>query len=311
MKLVCHRDNRIYDIGNLKDADKIIHEHRYIERYGLYIYKGEEPEDETEEVEVEVEIDEDTDEFSYEYDDTDFEIEEIEVDEDIHNSRLIYAMIDGEWEDIIYPNNELSYDNMVKSLYSNWYHKVKKYIDVGKMTVRACISENIEKVKRLIPTYRNNLVFDDDRLNLRANCEMYGRQNDLNIKYDDTYERFTRRCGDRDPKTGTPWNMINPSRILIGDEVEGLMLEDCRDIIGLLDFAQNELMNKKHYPYYNNFQYDLIQPGTLKILLKRAEKLGRRYPALEDLLRRLSIFNIDMIDTNTEFTRDIYNFIYN
>lgn len=295
MKLLCHRTREIYDVDDLEEATWIVRSRKLNEFYGLYIYEQEDFEEEYEEEYVEYE--EGNEDFII---DEDYVIEEVE--EDITRSKLKYALIDGEWRKISYQGDEFDYNNIINKMYRVVYDKVRKSVDKKSVILNYCRNED-ERVKTILPGYRRDKT-------LRENCEMYGRDNNMVISYDDSYKRFVRSCGDSDPISGKNWVDIPSTRYIIHDEIQGLNIQGCRDIYSLLNFFTNKFENHKHYPYFENYQYDLVQPETLERLLTRAKRLGYRFETLEDLLKRLKDYGIEYINTNSEFQREIYPLLY-
>lgn len=304
MKLVCHRMGLIETVENLDDADRLIEKLKLPEMYGLYIY---EQEFYDEEVDEESEEDDEELDDEYEYDNDEPVIVYEEIEEDINLAKLKYVRLNGEWLPIKYKEDDdltmFDYPKIKNREYRVIYHKILQYADKTPLILRDCKREDKESLIENMPGY-------DKSKSVRDNCEMFGRRYDNMILYDDSHERFVRRCGYNDPVSKAFWESIPNNRIIMYDEIPGTYFDGCRDIISLMNFFTEKFLKFKHYPYFDNYQRDLVQPHSLQEFIRRVSYTHYRYPVLEDLLLRLRKAGIEHIDTNTEFQKNIYPIIY-
>lgn len=216
--------------------------------------------------------------------------------------KLKYFFFENEWKPIKYSDDKFDYDNLNEGTHRILYHSLQQYIDIDELISDYCYRKDLEKVKKHIKNYR-------DELSLEVNCELYGREHKKNIIFEDSILRHKKKYGEKEPLHNKFWDNISFSNYIIPGEIKGMISEKAYDIETLLNFFSNEL-RKGHYPYLDNYNYDLVSINTLKKLLDRAKLLHLRYPVLEDLIKKLEMAGIDVIDSNPYFKNELYPILY-
>lgn len=249
-----------------------------------------------------------------EYDDVDIDIikkiirkekwNEIEclVVYDDEDMKLIYFYFENELKPIKYNDDKFDYVNLQNGTHRILYKELQNYIDIDELVVMYCKNGEETKVKKYIDNYKDNI-------DLKRNCEIYGRNHGKSIIFDDSFIFHNQKYGEKEPIKGRRWEKIPFSQIILPGEIDGLLIDTSYDIEVLLDFFEHEL-KKKHYPYLGNYNYDLVQPHILKKLLKRAKINHFRFYGLEELLKKLDDAGIKEIESNPFFRNELYPILY-